>query len=66
MANRDTRLESGVVGTLEKVYETEDLIVSFDDVNMTFPGRTNLKGNAPWAHHDREAKLPGLAACKDW
>ena len=31
------RTEPGVVSPFEKVYETEDLIVSFDTFNMSFP-----------------------------
>lgn len=31
------RGEPGVVGTFEKVYDTEDLIVSFDAINFGFP-----------------------------
>jgi len=31
------RGEPGVVGAFEKVYGTEDLLVSFDAINFTFP-----------------------------
>lgn len=31
------RGEPGVVGAFEKVYNTEDLIVSFDAINFTLP-----------------------------
>ena len=31
------RGEPGVVGAFEKVYDTEDLIVSFDAINFTLP-----------------------------
>lgn len=31
------RSEPGVVGAFEKVYGTEDLIVSFDAINVSFP-----------------------------
>jgi hypothetical protein len=31
------RGEPGVVGAFEKVYDTEDLIVSFDAINFGFP-----------------------------
>jgi hypothetical protein len=32
------RGEPGVVGAFEQVYDTSDLIVSFDAVNFGFPG----------------------------
>lgn len=31
------RSEPGVVGAFEKVYNTKDLIVSFDAINFSFP-----------------------------
>jgi hypothetical protein len=31
------RQEPGVYGAFEKVYGTEDLIVSFDAINVSFP-----------------------------
>lgn len=31
------RGEAGVVGSFEKIYDDEDLIVSFDAINFTFP-----------------------------
>jgi hypothetical protein len=31
------RGEPGVVGAFEKVYGTDDLLVSFDAINFTFP-----------------------------
>lgn len=43
----NTRCEPDVVGAFEKVYETEDLIVSFDAVNFGFPGRTDFRPNTP-------------------
>jgi len=33
----DIRGESGVVGAFEKVYNTKDLLVSFDAINFGFP-----------------------------
>lgn len=37
------RGEAGVVGAFEKVFGTEDLIVSFDAVNFGFPGYVRCK-----------------------
>jgi hypothetical protein len=33
----DIRGEPGVVGAFEKVYDTKDLLVSFDAINFGFP-----------------------------
>lgn len=38
----DIRGEPGVVKTFEKVYDDEDLIVSFDVVNVGFANREDL------------------------
>lgn len=54
------RTEPGVVSAFEKVYETEDLIVSFDAVNMSFPNRKDLKANTPWPHQDQDRTRPGF------
>lgn len=36
----DIRQEEGVVSAFEKIYDTKDLIVSFDAINIGFPVRT--------------------------
>jgi len=48
-----------VVDAFAKVYDTEDLIVSFDGVNLAFP-RTDLKANTPWPHQDQDPEKPGF------
>ena len=54
------RTEPGVVGAFETVYETQDLIVSFDAVNMSFPNRADLPPNKPWPHQDQDRTRPGF------
>ncbi|KAL3464919.1 hypothetical protein BJX64DRAFT_286106 [Aspergillus heterothallicus] len=54
------RAEPGVVGAFEKVYATEDLIVSFDAVNFTFPGRDDIAPNKPWPHQDQNPDTRGF------
>jgi hypothetical protein len=56
----DIRSEPGVVGAFEKVYQTEDLVVSFDGINLAFPNRTDLKQNIPWPHQDQDPLEPGF------
>jgi len=54
----DIRAEPGVVGAFEKVFDTDDLIVSFDGFNFTFPTRTDMKENTPWPHQDQDPEKP--------
>ncbi|KAK7413275.1 hypothetical protein QQX98_007863 [Neonectria punicea] len=56
----DIRQEPGVVEAFQRVYDTEDLIVSFDAVNFAFPNRTDLKPNNPWPHQDQDPEKPGF------
>ncbi|CBF80106.1 hypothetical protein AN7787.2 [Aspergillus nidulans FGSC A4] len=54
------RQEPGVIAAFEKVYDTPDLIVSFDSVNIGFPNRTDIKPNKPWPHQDQDPEKPGF------
>ncbi|KAG9600373.1 hypothetical protein KCU77_g4713, partial [Aureobasidium melanogenum] len=56
----DIRSEPGVVGVFEKVYKTQDLVVSFDGLNFAFPNRTDLEPNNPWPHQDQDPEEPGF------
>ncbi|KAL4876424.1 hypothetical protein BJY04DRAFT_210592 [Aspergillus karnatakaensis] len=54
------RQEPGVISAFEKVYDTEDLIVSFDSVNISFPNRADVAPNNPWPHQDQDPEKPGF------
>ncbi|KAI5477301.1 hypothetical protein MNV49_006522 [Pseudohyphozyma bogoriensis] len=54
------RSEPGVVAAFEKVYGTEDLIASFDVVNIQFPNRRDAPENKKWAHQDQDPERPGF------
>ncbi|SGY15360.1 BQ5605_C013g07344 [Microbotryum silenes-dioicae] len=54
------RSEAGVVGAFEKVYNTQDLIVSFDVIKIQFPHRKDAPANKPWAHQDQDPEQPGF------
>jgi hypothetical protein len=56
----DIRSEAGVVSAFEQVYDTEDLIVSFDAINYGFSNRQNLPANKPWPHQDQDPERPGF------
>ncbi|KAL1645324.1 hypothetical protein SLS61_008394 [Didymella pomorum] len=54
------RQEPGVIGAFERVYDTPDLLVSFDAINVGFPNRKDVKPNTPWPHQDQDPKKPGF------
>ncbi|KAJ5126374.1 hypothetical protein N7526_008551 [Penicillium atrosanguineum] len=54
------RQEPEVTKAFEKVYDTEDLIVSFDSVNIGFPNRKDVQPNKPWPHQDQDPEEPGF------
>ncbi|KAJ5681352.1 uncharacterized protein N7477_001292 [Penicillium maclennaniae] len=49
-----------VVGAFEKIYDDEDLIVSFDAINFQFPNRTDIAPNEPWPHQDQNPEKHGV------
>lgn len=42
------------------MYDTDDLIVSFDASNLALPSRADLGPNAPWPHQDQDPRRPGF------
>ncbi|KAK8070560.1 hypothetical protein PG997_010763 [Apiospora hydei] len=52
------REEPGVVDAFAQVFDTDDLLVSFDAVNMALPGRKDLPANKPWPHQDQDPAKP--------
>lgn len=56
----DIRCEPGVVDAFAKVFDTDDLIVSFDAVNFALPNREDTPENKPWPHQDQDPEKPGF------
>jgi len=56
----DIRGEPGVVEAFEKVYDDEDLIVSFDVINTQLANRTDMPENKPWPHQDQDPTKHGF------
>ncbi|KAL4812252.1 hypothetical protein BDW67DRAFT_178878 [Aspergillus spinulosporus] len=58
----DIRGEPGVVNTFAKVYDDEDLIVSFDVVNVQFSNKNEslTRHSKPWPHQDQDPAKPGF------
>ncbi|KIX98919.1 uncharacterized protein Z520_05380 [Fonsecaea multimorphosa CBS 102226] len=54
----EARQEPGVVEAFQKIWGTDELLVSFDSLNVTLP---NLKkARAPWPHVDQAPRKRGL------
>ncbi|ETS81552.1 hypothetical protein PFICI_06554 [Pestalotiopsis fici W106-1] len=54
----EARLEPGVVNAFAKIWGTQELLVSFDSLNVTLP---NLKpSRKPWPHVDQAPRKRGL------
>ncbi|PYH92643.1 hypothetical protein BO71DRAFT_451253 [Aspergillus ellipticus CBS 707.79] len=56
----DARLEPGVISAFAKIWETDELFVSFDSLNITFPNRQDKPPRAPWPHVDQSPFKRGL------
>ncbi|KAL5341452.1 phytanoyl-CoA dioxygenase [Aspergillus crustosus] len=56
----DIRLEPGVLEVFEKIWGTDELLVSFDALNVTFPNRRDVKPREPWEHVDQSPVRRGL------
>jgi ectoine hydroxylase-related dioxygenase (phytanoyl-CoA dioxygenase family) len=56
----DVRTEPGVIDAFAKVWGTDKLLVSFDSLNVTFPGREDKPARPPWPHVDQSPYKKGL------
>ena len=54
----EARMEPGVIDAFVKIWGTEDLLVSFDSLNVTLPGLKPVR--APWPHVDQAARKRGM------
>lgn len=54
------RQEPGVAAAFARVYDTPDLLVSFDALNASFPNRADVAPNAPWPHQDQDPEKGGF------
>lgn len=56
----DARMEPDVLSTFSKLWGTEDLLVSFDSLNITFPNRKDVPRKPAWEHIDQSPLRRGL------
>lgn len=53
--------EPGVVSAFEKLWGTNELLVSFDTINLTLPNAGSMGGSKPWPHVDQAPERKGLS-----
>lgn len=53
--------EPGVLAAFEKLWGTDELIVSFDTINLTLPNASKMGGSKPWPHVDQAPERQGLS-----
>lgn len=56
----DARMEPGVVDTFATLWGTDELLVSFDSLNVTFPNRKDIPRKGAWDHMDQSPLRRGL------
>ncbi|KKK14656.1 hypothetical protein P175DRAFT_0484749 [Aspergillus ochraceoroseus IBT 24754] len=49
----DARMEPGVVDAFAQIWGTDELLVSFDSLNVTFPNRKDMPRKGAWEHVDQ-------------
>jgi hypothetical protein len=52
--------EPGVLSAFEKLWGTDELIVSYDTINLTLPNAAKMGGSKPWPHVDQAPERQGL------
>jgi hypothetical protein len=53
--------EPGVLSAFEKLWGTDELIVSYDTINLTLPNASKMGGSKPWPHVDQAPERKGLS-----
>ncbi|GAM40715.1 hypothetical protein TCE0_039r13277 [Talaromyces pinophilus] len=56
----DARLEPGVIDAFARIWGTDELIVSFDSLNITFPNRKDVARKGSWEHVDQSPLRRGM------
>ena len=56
----DARMETGVIDAFTKIWGTDELLVSFDSLNITFPNRKDVPRKGAWEHVDQSPLRRGM------
>ena len=59
----DARMEPGVMNPFIKMWNTDELLVSFDALNVTFPNRKDKPRKPSWPHIDQSPLRNGVQCC---
>ncbi|KAJ9093167.1 hypothetical protein QFC21_006483 [Naganishia friedmannii] len=54
------RSEPDIIDVFATLFGTEDLLTSFDAVNVSLANRKDLPANKAWAHQDQDPERPGF------
>ena len=49
------------MAAFEKIWNTNELIVSYDTINLTLPNAAKMAGTKPWPHVDQAPERQGLS-----
>ncbi|KOC15069.1 hypothetical protein AFLA70_41g004500 [Aspergillus flavus AF70] len=56
----DAKQEPGVLDAFAKIWGTDELIASYDTVNITLPNAAEMGGTKPWPHVDQAPERNGM------
>ncbi|KAJ5812712.1 Phytanoyl-CoA dioxygenase [Penicillium robsamsonii] len=56
----DARMEPKILDAFAKIWGTDELLVSFDALNITLPNRKDKPAQKPWPHVDQSPMRRGL------
>ncbi|KAH7028758.1 uncharacterized protein B0I36DRAFT_324529 [Microdochium trichocladiopsis] len=56
----DARMEPGVLDAFATIWGTDELLASFDSLNVTLPNRTDVPRKGAWEHVDQSPLRRGL------
>lgn len=56
----EARQEKGVLDAFTKLWGTDELIASYDTVNITLPNAAKMGGVTPWPHVDQAPERHGM------
>ncbi|PWY87959.1 phytanoyl-CoA dioxygenase [Aspergillus sclerotioniger CBS 115572] len=56
----DARMEPGVTEAFAQIWGTDELLVSFDSLNITFPNRKDVPRKGAWEHVDQSPFRRGM------
>jgi ectoine hydroxylase-related dioxygenase (phytanoyl-CoA dioxygenase family) len=56
----NARMEPNIIEAFARLWETDELLVSFDSLNITFPNRTDAQPIGSWEHIDQSPFRRGI------